>query len=132
MDWMRNRSGGWRGVALTLTVLALVLKILVPPGFMPAQPGERALITICTGHGPLVVAPDKHGGPKAPASKKNDAPCLGAGNISPPSPAAFALAEPPLGFAVVRAPLGRALDMAPGRGLAAPPPPSQGPPLQLS
>ena len=122
----------WRGVALTLTLLALVLKVLVPPGFMLAGTGQQSLIAICTGHGPLTLAVDDHGGSKAPAQQKTDAPCLGAGNISPPSPPALATLPAPLAFAASPAPFGRAFDLAPGRGLAAPPPPSQGPPIQFS
>lgn len=131
MGWVRNPSGPWRGVALTLTVLALLVKVMVPPGFMLAEPGERAFITICTGHGPLIL-PIEHDGPKAPVQKKGDAPCMGAGNVSPPAPPTIAVLGAPPVFAGRITPQARTSDLTPGRGLAAPPPPSQGPPIQLS
>jgi hypothetical protein len=126
-DW----SGAWRRVCLTLAALALVLKIAVPPGFMLAQEAGPPSLVICTGHGPLKIADPSHPGRPAPSPGKSDAPCSGAGNVSPLAPP---LVSPALAaYAVAQAPVGGAfgVDLAPGRGLAAPPPPSQAPPFSL-
>jgi hypothetical protein len=126
------KSGwAWRNVALTLAILALAVKVVVPPGFMIADAGAAFPITICTGHGPLILAPGDAKAPKAPKHKM-DTPCTGAGNVTPPNPAIVAdLAEPYLWAATVLG-AGPAFDVAPGRGLAAPPPPSHAPPAPFS
>ena len=116
-----------------LALIAVAMKILVPPGFMvgTADAGGRAgyPLVICTGHGPA-TAPSDAGG-KAPAQKSHtDAPCSFAGQAqaaSPPLlspiPAPWMRLKTPLVFAQ--------FDLVPGRGLAAPPPPSQGPPVSF-
>jgi len=132
MDWARNRMGAWRGIALTLTLLALALNVLVPPGLMVAAAGTPFPLVICTGHGPLTLDLGDHGGSKAPTQKRSDTPCTGAGNVTPSPPTlAAAICEP---YAVLIEDLttGLAVDLAPGRGLAAPPPPSHAPPFTLS
>jgi hypothetical protein len=124
------RSVAWRGVALTLIVMALALRIAVPQGVMADAAAGGFALVICTGHGPLVV--DQPSSPKAPAQKSADGLCAFAvtGAAAPP-PALVALANTAALY--VQAPLNvHALDLAPGRGLAAPPPPSQGPPVLLT
>jgi hypothetical protein len=121
----------WRGVCLTLVALALMLKVLVPPGFMFADQGAPLSLVICTGHGPMKVADPTHPAHHGPASNKSDAPCSGAGNVSPTAPPAItAVLEP---YAVVAPVVSgtNGVDLVPGRGLAAPPPPSQASPLAL-
>ncbi|HEY3888752.1 MAG TPA: hypothetical protein VGL73_09260 [Caulobacteraceae bacterium] len=123
--------GAWRGVALTLAALVLALKIAVPPGFMIADAGAPVPIAICTGHGPLML---DHGDGKSPNAPmhKTDAPCTGAGNVTPLStPLADGAAALYVWAATVPG-AGPALDAAPGRGLAAPPPPSHAPPALIS
>jgi hypothetical protein len=118
-----------RAAFLTLAMLALVVKVAVPTGFMVASPGSGAgfPLVICTGHGPMIAHPNgEKGGEKA----RSDAPCAFAGHavsaappISAPLPGSFFFAN------VLASPAG--VRLAPGRGLAAPPPPSQGPPTLL-
>jgi hypothetical protein len=85
---------------------------------------------ICTGHGPATIGVDRSSrSHKAPADKARP-PCGFAGNVladladapHPFASRAVAFAAPASGFAV---------EPDPGRGLAAPPPPSQGPPVLL-
>ena len=126
MGGLRHRHSFWRGVSLTLVALALVLKVAVPQGFMIADSGHSVPLVICTGHGPLVIG--EVGKSKAPAKSAPEAPCAFAGSTAPPVPSLpDVIAEP---FAVVAAAVvtERASSLAPGRGLAAPPPPSQAPP----
>ncbi|MFI4973435.1 MAG: DUF2946 family protein [Caulobacterales bacterium] len=118
---------GARRRAVGFALLALVLQVLAPPGFMVAREAGRATIAICTGHGPAYALADLAGHPAKQPKSKPDAPCAFAGHVVVASPPIAALIASPV--ARPRAPLVAArLDLAPGRGLAAPPPPSQGPP----
>jgi hypothetical protein len=111
-------------------MLALFVQGLAPPGFMVARVGDSAAIVICSGHGPALSLADRTGHPgKAPKSG-SDAPCAFAGHavtaappLAAPIAAPFAGDHPPA--LLIR------LSLAPGRGLAAPPPPSQGPPTRI-
>jgi hypothetical protein len=130
-----NRSKGfWSGVAVTLATLALFLQVLVPAGTMVAREGDQTFLTLCTGHGPLMIAAadDASGGKKAPpAGKTSDAPCAFAGHAPPvPLPTVAPLERPARAPAPLAA-LTPASRPAPDRGLAAPPPPSQAPPTLL-
>lgn len=128
MGRLGGSAGRWRGVFLTLAVLALALKVLVPPGFMVAGDRDAApgLLVICTGHGPLALG--DRGDAKAPAHKTSDAPCAFAGSAAPPTPSAPAIVAPPRLLVADQLARVQAADLAPGRGLAAPPPPSHAPP----
>ena len=116
---------------MTLAVLALVLKVAIPAGFMVEARADAApAIVLCTAQGAVTIkaATAHHGAPDAPAQTRHDAPCAFAGHG-----AAFATAEP-LTVAIVEhaayAPLApvAATDAVPGRGLSAPPLPARGPP----
>ena len=125
---LTSKEAGPR-VALTLTILAIILKLMVPPGFMIADTGAAIPITICTGHGPLIINSDAAKAPKAPA-RKTDAPCAGAGNVTPPGPPLGVILPEPFLWAAPVLGAGLVLDIAPGR--AAPPPPSHAPPHRPS
>lgn len=131
---MKRRQGqGWtrgRAAFLALAFLALLVKVTVPAGFMLATPqsGSGFPLVLCTGHGPLEskTADQKGGETKA----HSDAPCAFAGHAAPPKPALGAEVPQTSAIAYTRQTATPA-DLIPGRGLAAPPPPSQGPPLSL-
>ena len=123
MGWvsLRRKQGlQWLGLA----ALALVLRLMVPAGFMVA-PSQGFSLVICTGHGALADAPRD----KAPATpeKSSDHVCPFAGGLALESPPGLDLPGDVLSWPVhvPRVGLGH---MAPGRGLAAPPPPSHAPP----
>jgi hypothetical protein len=125
-----HKHATWRGVFVTLAFFALLMKVAAPPGFMIAAPGSNAgfPLVICTGHGPLSQTPaDSKGGER---KTKSDAPCAFAGHAAPPTPSVRAEI---LASAFVQTPQRspRRFDLTPGRGLAAPPPPAQGPPVLL-
>lgn len=134
-----KERNGWRGVQLALVVLALALKVILPPGFMPSTPGSGAAfpLMICTGQGALVVASKdaggKQGAPDQPTDQKSghDAPCAFAGHAAVAIAPTFS-AAPVMHAISIPAVVGLLSDLQPGRGLAAPPPPSQGPPVVLS
>jgi hypothetical protein len=119
-----------RGACLALAFAALLVKLMVPVGFMAAEgPTAQAFpLVICTAQGRVALpASTEH----APAHKsKADAPCAFAANAAPPAPAAIAILAAPFRAAPLAVREARA-DLQPGRGLAAPPPPSQGPPSVL-
>ena len=109
---------------LILALAALWVQVLVPQGFMLASASNGPALVICTGHGPLQSPADHPGKAPKPTS---DTPCAFAAH--------GAVSAPPLPLllpARVAAPAAIAVQsfvrQSPGRGLAAPPPPSQGPP----
>lgn len=114
-----------------LAFVALVFNVLAPPGYMLADnaTAQPFAVVLCTAQGPVAVKLDQG---HAPAHKpSSDMPCAFAGHgvgAAPPASVVVGLAE----FANYRnAVVVAASDLAPGRGLAAPPPPSQGPPTIL-
>jgi hypothetical protein len=112
-------------VLLVLAVFALAFRIVAPPGTMVADTGHGAALVACTGHGPMSAMSSSK---TTPASKAHsDGSCEFAAH------AAHVLATPPLELVGsthwtptrLPEPIGLATL---GRGLAAPPPPSQAPP----
>ena len=109
---------------MVLALAALWVQVLVPQGYMVAQSATGPALVICTGHGPLQAA-DHHSG-KAP-QRSSDAPCVFAAHGAaspPPLPAVLPNRTAALGVVIAQT----FVAQTPGRGLAAPPPPSQGPP----
>jgi hypothetical protein len=106
-------------------LLAVALKVVIPSGFMIAQSRGAFPLVICTGHGPL----DLSGKPDPVHGKKSshDAPCAFSGHAVTTPPASFAMTAAE-GLVYLAPAMDRRGDLVPGRGLAAPPPPSQGPP----
>jgi hypothetical protein len=115
------------GVVL-LALLAVALKVAIPPGFMIAQTGGSFPLVICTGHGPLVLSGQTH----SDHGKKStsDAPCAFSGHVATPPPASVVVSAA-VGLVYLAPAIDRRGDLVPGRGLAAPPPPSQGPPRSV-
>ncbi|MHA3840281.1 hypothetical protein ACX0GZ_03545 [Sphingomonas aestuarii] len=123
-----DTNGLGRRVALALVACALLLRIAVPGGWMPSDQGRW--IELCTGDGMVTAFVDANNRlhrsdpGEAHAAKQH---CAFAGLTAP--------FDPPLGidpeplattteptFALAR------FSVAIGQGLAAPPPPSTGPP----
>jgi len=133
---MTGAAIGWRrrrgGFALALIVFALLMRVLVPAGWMPAS--ERGLmITLCTGTGAQQAWMDERGTlhEGKPGEGQADHPCVFAGFaalLDLPSSAGV-LDAPRLTAPVLPALVATAVAI--GHGLAAPPPPSTGPPARL-
>src|SRR5579871_167780 len=122
----------WRARFAALATLALALQLAVPPGFMvaPRAAGGPAIV-ICTGHGPQLAEPGDRGGPaKAPTGKMASL-CPFVGHAGVPTIAPPVALRGAAFVAYADAPA-LVAHTAPGRGLAAPPPPSQAPPRRLA
>ena len=125
MGWIRTRIGG---LGAALAMLALVLQICVPGGFMVSREAGGPALVVCTGHGALITVADDHGRPgKAPATHDGGV-CAFAGHGVTTLDAPLAVPNA-ADVAFNAVPSSTPADPAPGRGLAAPPPPSQAPPL---
>ena len=116
-----------RGVAALMALLALLVAIAIPPGFMPGASAGSPLV-ICTGHGPLTLAgaDGRHAPAKPARSDKHNQTCPFAGHdVAAPT---FALGVVTAAAIDRRRPVDPAVtDLATGPGLAAPPPPSHAP-----
>jgi hypothetical protein len=111
-----------------LALLAVALKVITPPGFMIAQTSGGFPLVICTGHGPLDLS-----GKSDPIHGKkstHDAPCAFSGHAAT-SPPASCVVSAAVDLVYLAPAIDRRGDLVPGRGLAAPPPPSQGPPTSV-
>lgn len=141
MSGSSTRGGRAPALALVLACLAIVLRVIVPQGYMVAPTAQSGSfpIVLCTPQGAQTVEVDSEGrivrsSSKAPAdhpgNQKGDHPCAFAGFGG-----AFAAQAPMLvaaaGWRWVHQTLVLEPQTTPGRGLAAPPPPPTGPPLQI-
>ena len=126
-----------------IALLAMLVRAVVPAGYMLAQAdtGQGRFLTVemCEGHAARVidlntgkqVDPSKLPG-KAPGKaddKSRNAPCVFASTASVATP--VAVAEPVEFVATQDVDFAVDLNVRPGRGIAAPPPPSTGPPSSL-
>ena len=131
MSTRGSRGARRPGAAAIVALLALVFQALVPPGYMLAsERGATAVLSICTGHGPLSLGDP--GDRQAPPSKqKPSGPCAFAGHGAPPILAAFAPSIAIRWSLSATAGPAAHLRVFVGRGLAAPPP-ARGPPSALA
>lgn len=121
-----NRACSWRSVSMALVALVLLIRFMVPSGYMVDARAPSHGLVICTGHGPFRLP--GHGGSKAPAHKSADAVCAFAGAATPAEPPVLADIVPLSAIAIDPPISALPRDLAPGRGFAAPPPPSRAPP----
>jgi hypothetical protein len=122
-----------------IALMAMLVRALVPAGYMLAQAdtgqGRFLIVEMCEGHAAKVIDLDtgKQVDPsKLPGKAKGDgkgAPCVFAATASFATP--VAIAEPVRFIASHDAEFGAAPKVRPGRGIAAPPPPSTGPPSTI-
>lgn len=133
--WRRRLVEQNRALALWILAGALMLRILVPTGWMPVIGADgMTRITLCSGEGRVVAWVDrsgevhKQGTPKS--DPRHDQPCAFSG-------LALALADAPPPIIATRhpAPIDRPAifpaSVSIGRGLPAPPPPATGPPATV-
>ncbi len=126
-----RQSQAVRGLFALLVLCALAVRIAIPAGFMPVQSSHGIAISICTGHGAVsaVLPIEKHEDPAGHDQPQNDqcafAAGLGGGLLA-------AVATTSDGGIVLADPLvaGRASGILAIQRMAAPPPPSRGPPTR--
>jgi hypothetical protein len=115
--------------AALLAILAILLRAAIPGGFMlsTAKAGSMPDIVICTAHGLATIPGDADPASTDDGAKQQDATCAFTATAAVTiAPVLFEVAAPTYADTVL---LHRAVaDQRPGRGLAAPPPPAQGPP----
>lgn len=123
-----------RGLLAAMALLVVALQLIAPAGFMPVRTAQGVLVTLCTGQGAVSVLVDREQAPgKAHHRQDEGAPaqqhCSFAASIQPLVPP-LTLADLPLpAWQTVFGPIAFALKTGLIARLAAPPPPSSGPPL---
>lgn len=128
-------------MGLVLVALALFMRVVVPAGYMAAPTGAGgSAIVICTGQGAFSLTLDADGrahktpldddGKSHSSDPRTDHPCAFSGAATPVGAAALTLTDAPR---LTYRPVALALPahQRPGLGLAAPPPPTTGPPVRI-
>lgn len=127
-----RQSEGARGLLAALALLVLAIQLLAPTGFMPMRTAKGVIVTLCTGQGAVNVVV-----PRGDAPGKHDQPDDGMiGQQHCPFAASVQPVVPPLVVAdlllpawqIAFGPIALALKTGVIARLAAPPPPSSGPP----
>jgi hypothetical protein len=131
-----RHSENWRGLMAALALLVLAIQLVAPSGFMPIRTESGVVVTLCTGQGAVNVVVDRGDAPVKQRHDRDDgAPaqqhCAFAASVQPAVPP-LALADLPLpawqlGFGAIAFALKTGLIAR----LAAPPPPSSGPPSHI-
>lgn len=124
-----------------IALMAMLVRALVPAGYMLAHAdtagGRYLTITMCIEHGgaPQVIDLDT-GKPVDPSKlpgksqgESKQAPCVFAASAHVAPPVAFV--QPVEFAAAYDVEFGAVIDVRPGRGIAAPPPPATGPPSTI-
>jgi hypothetical protein len=69
---MVTRAPFWRSAALSLALAAMMLRGLMPVGWMPASQGSGSLVVLCTLSGPVHVYLGTDGQPHNPKPSHGD------------------------------------------------------------
>lgn len=127
-----RRSDGARGLMAALALLVLAIQLVAPTGFMPTRTDRGVVVTLCTGQGAVnVVVPresdgDRHG--QRDDGMTGQQHCPFAASVQPAVPP-LVLADLPLPvWTLASGVIAQALRTGVIARLAAPPPPSSGPP----
>ena len=125
-----------RGAIQLFAILLLAVSLLLPRGYMPVRTADGLLrITLCTGYGPaetVIAIPMDDSGDDDQTDDRQGQSCAFAGNSAPFNMADESHAASPMVWTTDRPDGPKIVGSTPGRGMAAPPPPSQAPPLALS
>ncbi|MBZ9648091.1 hypothetical protein K9B33_11080 [Sphingobium sp. 3R8] len=127
-----RQSEGARGLLAALALLVLAIQLIAPAGFMPVRTEKGVVVTLCTGQGAVNVvvprgdAPGKHGHPDDGMTGQQH--CPFAASIQPVVPPLVAADLPLPAWQLAYGVIAFALKTGVIARLAAPPPPSSGPP----
>jgi hypothetical protein len=127
MRILASSRSSWRGVFMALTVVAISMRLLAPPGFMTAAGPSGPRLVICTGHGPLAIGAERSDPAKAPSGAKSDTPCLFAATAVGPAPTMAMIPRAIRSLARAETNLARSDLIGEPRPISAPPP-ARGPP----
>lgn len=131
--WSRSGSR-WGWSAWAVVALAVALRLTVLPGYMVATQAHAIALVMCTGEGAVSQTIKLDAGRSAPGKDSGQHP--GKTSVCPFATAGVSLAahdtliriSPPRTSHFLQLPAGAGLV---GQGLAAPPPPSTGPPFSI-
>lgn len=134
MHRLRSLVFANRPFACAVFALALMMKIVMPAGFMPSVSNGKIVVSICSGTGPMTVVMtvpgSEHGKPGERQHGKAEQPCAFAGLSSP----SLAAADPVVLALAILFAMALALRPMAARTATAPPylrPPLRGPPARL-
>lgn len=129
-----------RGLLAALALLVLAIQLIAPSGFMPVRTDRGVVVTLCTGQGAVNVVVDRGSFDRGQAPGSHHSPddgvqgqqhCPFAASVQPVVPP-LALADLPLpAWQLAFGPIAFALKTGLIARLAAPPPPSSGPPISF-
>ncbi|MBV2146742.1 hypothetical protein KRZ98_00350 [Sphingobium sp. AS12] len=128
-----RHSSTARGLLAALALLVFAVQLLVPSGFMPVRTDKGVIVTLCTGQGAINVLVNRNATPGKGDHAPDDGmagnmPCAFAASVQPAVPPLL-LADMPLpAWQLAHGPIAFALKTGLIARLAAPPPPSSGPP----
>jgi hypothetical protein len=123
-----------RGLLAALALLVLAIQLIAPSGFMPVRTAQGVVVTLCTGQGAVNVVVDRDSAPGH--DRDQDAPtvaqhCAFAASVQPVVPP-LVLADLSLPvWQIVFGPIAFALKTGWIARMAAPLPPSSGPPVSF-
>ncbi|GIL37873.1 DUF2946 family protein [Roseiterribacter gracilis] len=114
--------------AALLAILAILLRAAIPGGFMlsSAKAGGMPDLVVCTSQGLMTIAHDADPASADSDSKQDTSCAFTATSAVTIAPTLVQIAAPT--YAVMATVQRAVADQRPGRGLAAPPPPTTGPP----
>jgi hypothetical protein len=70
MGWLRNGARANIALAALLLLAAMAVRLAVPAGFMPMRGASGVTLTLCSGHGPMML-----GHHRSDDSDHSDQPC---------------------------------------------------------
>ncbi|RAK67657.1 DUF2946 family protein [Phenylobacterium kunshanense] len=128
----RHRGTSLHSAWLALAAIAVMLRVLVPPGFMVGKPTDETpfALVLCTAQGMVTVPAEAPPSGDTDGVAADSAPCAFSATAQLATPPSVELIPQTFARVAPAAP-DRAVHLAPGRGLAAPPPPARGPPILL-
>ncbi|WP_313806839.1 DUF2946 family protein [Sphingobium sp.] len=127
-----RQSGTAKGLQAALALLVLAMQLVAPSGFMPVRTERGVVVTLCTGQGAVNVVVDRG---QAPGRDQQDDGMAGqqhcpfAASVQPLVPPLVLADLPLLAWQLAFGPIAFALKTGLIARLAAPPPPSLGPPV---
>ncbi|KFG90572.1 hypothetical protein BV98_001776 [Sphingobium herbicidovorans NBRC 16415] len=125
-----RQSESARGLLAALALLVLAIQLIAPSGFMPVRTERGVVVTLCTGQGAINMIVDRDQTPhRQDDGAQVQQHCAFAASVQPVVPP-LALADLPLSaWQLAFGPIAFALKTGRIARLAAPPPPSSGPPV---